>query len=294
MPGVMIRTFLADGVVDGLRTLEISNSTVLGTVFPRPALDSCLKRAAAQRPGVYVLVGPDTEGAGETRVYVGEGDPAGPRLRAHGVQKDFWTHALVFTSKDDYLTKTQIQFLESRLIAEIRSAGRAVLDNGNTPTEPRISEADQAEVEGFLDQLRLLVGAAGFDFLRSRAAPRQSRNEGASTFTYRVRTAEARLVRTQSAYTVLQGSTALADARPSAQSWVSRLRSELTKAGILVPRDGELLTFTKDAEFESASAAAVVIAGGNVNGRVMFKRADGKTLREVEEEEAAKATGVPA
>ena len=31
----------------------------------------------------------------------GEGDPVGPRLKAHGVQKEFWTEAAVFTSKDD-------------------------------------------------------------------------------------------------------------------------------------------------------------------------------------------------
>lgn len=140
MPGVMIRTFLVDGTPDGLRTYEISNSTVHATVFPRPSLDRFLKRDPAQRPGVYVLLGQDPE-VDSVRIYVGEGDPAGPRLQSHGSKKDFWTQAIVFTSKDDYLTKTQIQFLEARLVTEARAAGRVAMENGNSPGEPRIWEA---------------------------------------------------------------------------------------------------------------------------------------------------------
>lgn len=122
MPRAVIRMFLVDGKPDGMRTIELSNSTVLGTIFPRPSIDAYLKRPPSQRPGAYILIGRDPDAPDNEIVYIGEGDPVGHRLKAHGVQKDFWTEAAVFTSKDDYLTKTQIQFLEVALIEATKSA----------------------------------------------------------------------------------------------------------------------------------------------------------------------------
>lgn len=294
--GVIIRTFLVDGDPDGLRTLELSNSTVLATVFPRAALDRFLSRDPAKRPGVYLLVGPDPDDD-RNRLYVGEAEATGTRLRRHNTTKDFWEVAVVFTSKDDYLTKTQVQYLESRLVAEATRIGKVVLDNGNVPNPPRISEGDQAEVEGFMAHLRLLLGAAGFGFLRSRVPTRSPRptaptaeGEQEDVFVYTVRGAAARLVRGESTYTVLAGSKALDTERPSAQDYIRRLRAELVSSGILQPDGQGLLQFTSDAEFESASGAACAVAGGHVNGRELFKRErDGKTLKAVEEDDAAAA-----
>ena len=109
MSGKLIRLFLADGKASGMRALEVSNMTIHGTVFPRTQLDKFVGRHTAQKPGVYLLLGQDTNNLDETVLYVGEGDPVGPRLRQHANSKDFWTEAMVFSSKDDYLTKTQIQ-----------------------------------------------------------------------------------------------------------------------------------------------------------------------------------------
>ena len=48
-------------------------------------------------------------------------------------------------------------------------------------------------------------------------------------------------------------------------------------------KDG-FLTFTKDVEFMSPSAAAVVIHGGSANGLTAWKAADGKTLKQLDEQ----------
>ena len=114
--GKLVRMFLVDGSTDGLKTLEISNMTIKATVFPRPLLKDFLERDEAGRPGVYMLYGSQIDGNLKPILYIGEGDPVSDRMKSHGVNKDFWTEAFVFTSKDEYLTKTQIKFLESRLI----------------------------------------------------------------------------------------------------------------------------------------------------------------------------------
>src|SRR5262249_25674632 len=142
-------------------------------------------------------------------VYVGEGDPVGPRLKAHGVQKEFWTEAAVFTSKDDYLAKTQIQYLEAGLVEAIKSAARAKLDNMNSPTHPNISEADRAEISGFFETIKLFLGASGFNFLQSWEEPAiPSRTN--EVFYFRIKEATAQMIRSASSYIVLAGSTAQA------------------------------------------------------------------------------------
>ena len=102
-------------------------------------------RPELQRAGVYLLVGPD-EQSQLPRLYVGEGDPVGPRLDQHAKNKDFWTHAVTFTSNDEHLHKAHVQFLESHLIELAKAAKRCSLDNGNAPVPPSLSEADTAEI----------------------------------------------------------------------------------------------------------------------------------------------------
>lgn len=55
MSGKLIRLFLVDGKPDGMKTIEISNMTILGTIFPRTALDMFSKRDAASRSSIIKL-----------------------------------------------------------------------------------------------------------------------------------------------------------------------------------------------------------------------------------------------
>lgn len=286
MSGLVIRTFLVDGEPEGLRTMELSNATVLGTLFSRPALKDFLGRPAADRPGVYLLFGPEHDGADPSvqRVYIGEGDPVGPRLRMHGVQKDFWTQAAVFTSKDDYLTKTQVQYLEASLLGLAKLAGKATLDNGNAPSPPNISEADQAEVQTFLGHVQMLLGVGGHGIFRADVG---DISPGAQRFLFRVKEAEAIMVRTATVYVVLQGSTAVRDMVPSARPSTRQARERVVHSGALAPDGSNLLRFTRDTEFESPSGAAAVVAGREANGRTSWRLADGRTLADVEESETA-------
>ena len=81
--------------------------TIKGTVFPRPIFGDFKIIKEADKPGVYLIYGEDFEN-GIRKLYVGEGYPVEPRLSQHYGNKEFWTSAIVFTSKDDYVTKTQI------------------------------------------------------------------------------------------------------------------------------------------------------------------------------------------
>jgi hypothetical protein len=65
--------------------------------------------------------------------------------------------------------------------------------------------------------------------------------------------------------------------------YVVAQRKQLIADGTLVQKNG-LLVFTKDVEFSSPSAAAVVIHGGSANGLTAWKTADGTSLKQLDEQ----------
>jgi hypothetical protein len=59
------------------------------------------------------------------------------------------------------------------------------------------------------------------------------------------------------------------------------MRQRLKEEGVLSV-DTDHLTFTRDEEFSSPSAAAAVIHGGHANGLIAWKNKNGKSLKEIE------------
>lgn len=94
-------------------------------------------------------------------LYVGEGDPVRPRLENHFSQKDFWTKAVFFVAGSGQLNKAHVQFLESQLIQRAKAAKKLPLDNGNSPTEPTLSEADKADMQVFLGNMLGMLPVLG-------------------------------------------------------------------------------------------------------------------------------------
>lgn len=277
--GYSVRIFIPSGEPEGLRLVEKSNWTGLGLVFPRARFAEVRQRSELNRAGVYVLWGPGEDG-GLPRVYVGEGDAVLPRLEQHAKQKDFWTHAAVFTSKDQNLNKAHVQYLEARLVALAIEAKRAELDNGNVPQKPALSEADAADAEGFLADLLLCLPLVGVSlFEKARADPAKSRE-----LFLKAKGIEARGVDGADGFVVRAGSQAVKDEVPSIHGYLSELRKALLAQGVLVP-DGAAYRLTQDYAFDSPSTAAGVMLGRSANGRIEWKDASGRTLKQIQEAE---------
>src|SRR4051794_12194296 len=98
--GFTIDIFFPDGSPDGLRIVEKTNWTGRCVVCPRARFVESKARHEFEKTGIYILVGPSSEGE-LTTLYIGEGDPVRPRLEDHYAKKDFWTQLIFFTSKDD-------------------------------------------------------------------------------------------------------------------------------------------------------------------------------------------------
>lgn len=278
--GKTIRMYLANDSTDGLKTLEISNRTIKCIVFPRPLLKDFLRREDSNRPGVYMLYGVLLD-KNAPMLYIGEGDPVADRLKDHGVNKEFWTETFVFTSKDDYLTKTQIKFLESMLIKFAREANRVELDNIQSSNEPTISEADRDETREFLEAIQLLIQVLRLNFFEKLSLAPTEPTPDEIIYEYKTKDAAAKMAIRDGKYVLLSGSTLVKEHRKSFAPSIKKYRDELIKDGALNSHNEKLFIVVKDIPFNSSSYAADIVCGGSIAGPIAWKY-NGKTLKEIE------------
>lgn len=288
MSGRSVRLFLVDGSPQGLRTAEVGMWTGQALVAPRTELARLGKREEIQSTGVYVLVGPAEDQTFETAVYIGEADDAWARLTNHASNKDFWTWVVVFVSKDDNLTKAHVRWLEARLVQEIRAAKLVQVMNLNDPSGGRLPEADQSDMETFLENVRLLLPVLGLNVFASVTGNPKSGLRLRLTWD----NAAADCVVKEGAFVVQKGSTARRKNVDSLQPSYQNMRKRLVESGVLTPQGADLLVFTQDFVFESPTAAAVAVAGTSLNGRDMWKvSSTGESYKEWQQRQVA---GTPA
>ena len=139
-------------------------------------------------------------------------------------------------------------------------------------------------MEVFLARIRQLLPVLGSDIL-APIARLTAESQPGGVLVCRIKGAEARGQRTANGFVIFQGSTAVLEERASAESYpyVVAQRKQLIADGTLVEKEG-FLGFTKDSEFTSPSAAAVVIHGGSANGLTAWKTKDGKSLNQLDEQ----------
>lgn len=281
-----LRIFVADGDPDGLRLIERSNWVGKAVVFPRALLPQLKQREELSRIGVYLLLGPREDGEGDM-LYIGEGDPIRPRLESHYAHKDFWNRAVCFVAAPGQLNKAHAQFLEARLIQLAQVAKRLPLENVKQETEPTLSEADRADMSVFLENMLGMLPVLGVHAFEPAAA--RAATSVTTVLSCKGKGVVAQGFEANQGFIVKEGSQAVGESVPSMQQHVRGmfdLREELIGNGVLA-NDGGLYRFAQDYVFSSPSTAAAVILGRSANGRVEWKDRQGRTLKELQEREAA-------
>jgi hypothetical protein len=279
--------FVVDGDPDGLRLVDRSNWNGKAVIFPRVSYPNVRNRQEFQQPGVYLLLGPRPDGDGEA-LYIGEGDPVRPRLDDHYAKKDFWNRAVFFVAGPGELNKAHVQFLEAQLVARAKAAKRVQLENGNSPLDPSLSEADRAITEVFLNKiLGMLPVLAIQAFEQSATAPATS--SGTSVLlTCEGKGVKATGYEAPQGFIVKAGSSASKSETPSLKEHfpsICKLRADLIKTGVLTDVGAEL-KFAQDYTFSSPSTASAVVLARSSNGRMDWKNDTGKTLKDIQEAEA--------
>jgi hypothetical protein len=206
------------------------------------------------------------------------------RISQHAKNLDFWTHLILFTSKDSNLNKAHVKYLESKLVELAHEAKRAHLENRNIPPRPQLAEADVADVESFLEDMLILYPLLGLDaFETGTSSPVRKSADPGQRLVLTGKGANARGEERPEGFTVLAGSLGRLDEVDSIHAYGSNLRKTLIESGVLRAEAGHYV-FTQDYSFASPSTAAMVLLGRSANGRVEWKTESGKTLKSLQAE----------
>lgn len=186
--GYTIRIFVPDGDPEGVRIIDRMASTGLGISFPRRLWNQVRVRPELDRIGVYILSGYAAGDVDLPTLYIGQGDGVRGRIENHSQSKDFWDWGFAFVTKgaDSGFNRAHITWPEHMLIVRAKQAGRSRLDNGNTPGEPTLSEADKADTNIFLKEIMQvlpLVGLRAFEPPTPVAYPNASATQAISKST---------------------------------------------------------------------------------------------------------------
>ncbi len=287
--GKKLTVFMIDGTAYGPRLGEIGNWVGKAIYCPRASVNKIIHRSEFDNPGIYFLKGDPTDEAFDEKIYIGEAENIKTRLKQHlsDPTKDF-KELLFFVSKDELLTKTQIRYLESRLVQLAIEAKTAQIDNGNSPNLPTLHEADISDMEYFLDQIKLILPVMGFKFLIQSTIKEniidnpEKKDFIHETYYIKSNTFRASMKETDQGYIVMKGSEAKKVLSNSCTETYRNMRRKLVETQIML-ENADKLIFVEDTVFNSPSAASNMILGRNSNGFTEWVNNKGLTFREVQE-----------
>lgn len=280
--GKTIKMFLIDGEPNGRMTCELSNWTGKAYKIPRIHVKESVDREDLKNPGIYLLFGKNDEG--KEVVYIGEAEVIIDRLKQHLSQKDFWNEVITFTSKDENLNKAHIKYLENQLFEIAKKTNRYELINSTTPTKSSISESDRAEMEGFMENIKLLTSTLGHKVFDEIRETKNVKQENKITFFIKsARNTNAKGIPTSGGFVVLKDSEISTSIVNSFKNSLKKLRTKLLDQKIIL-ENGEKLIMAKDYEFSSPSTAASIVMGRSANGLTEWKLSTGKSLKEFEQD----------
>lgn len=290
--GKNINLYLMDGDASGRIKCTIANWTGIAYKIPRIELEKSKEREDLKQSGVYFLFGSSDE-TGNDIVYVGQ---AGARKNGEGIlnrliehkrnpEKDYWTDVVIFTTQNNSFGPTEISYLENQFCNLAIDAKRYEVKNGNDPSLGNITEEKESEMEEFIEYAKLIMGTLGYKVFVpfTTTKPSEPNDEVEEKVYYMQRKSRksniiinAKCKQTTEGFVVLKGSLIETIDSESIPDKIKQIRKKanIDNHGIL----------QEDLLFNSPSYAAAFVYGGNTNGLIDWKNADGKTLKEIEKE----------
>lgn len=264
-----ITLFLLGGDPTGTKKVQLSNWSGMAFIIPRNKLEIVNQREELQKQCVYFLVG----GTSVTpEVYVGEAENFKRRISAHQ-SKDFWNTCIVFSAKDENLSKANIRFLEALFVLDCKTANKATLHNANLPEGSKLSEEQESEMHEFKQNMKLVLSSLGYTF-----------HETVITNSYYYISSKglsATATYSSEGVLVLKGSQVSKNETPSIPNTLKALRLEKISDTTLADKD-IFYEVVQNLTFSSVSTAAGFVLGRSANGWTEWKNEEGKSIDEVE------------
>lgn len=274
--GKVIKLFLVDGTPNGRWICELSNWTGIAYKIPRSKIKESECRTELATPGVYFLFGYD-EVNDKPLIYIGEAENIISRLKQHLEKKDNWNETIAFISKDSNLNKAHIKYLENQFYGIAKDCDRYSIDNSNTPTKSSVSEAEQAELEEFIYNAKILVNALGHKTFEKYSENQTNNPNSNPIFTVSAGKGKAYGMPTSDGFVLLKGSCIH---KVPADSLNNGVKKKVEQSRMNGEIKDDILQIDK--LFSSSSTAAAFAAGYSISGPQQWKTDKGETLKSFE------------
>ena len=273
-----IQMYIFDGNPNGRIMCELSNWNGRIYKISRNESSDFANREDSENTGIYFLLGKDENNS--NTIYIGEAEKILTRIKQHLKDTEYWNDCIIVISKDDLLNKAHIKYLENKFYLLAKSAGRSTIVNSTIPTCSSISEYDEAMLQEFISNTKLLINTLGykvFDLIEDTSVKLE--HNQSYFYIKAARGANATGIIVSDGFAVLKGSIIASSVTDSISPSLCNLRDSLLKKGIINTN----FCFEQNYTFTSPSLAAAVVMGRNANGRTEWKTSDKKTLKKIEE-----------
>lgn len=275
-----IQMFIFDGNPNGRIMCELSNWNGRVYKISRNEISEFSNRNDSENTGVYFLFGKDAEN--NDTIYIGEAERMVSRLKQHLRDTEYWNDCIAVISKDNLLNKAHVKYLENKFFLLAQSSGRSNIINTTVPTCSSISEYDEAMLQEFISNTKLLVNTLGYKVLDTieDTVIKNSDAQQSYFFIKAARGADAKGLIVSDGFVVMKGSIIASSTVQSMSNNLIKLRDSLFKKGIIDVNH----KMTRDYIFTSPSLAAAIVMGRNANGRTEWKNANHKSIKDIEED----------
>ena len=267
----LIQTFLPDGSLEGIKVVELSESSVKAFVVPRIKLNELRKRQEINQPSLYLLIN-----SADNQLYIGESENFFHRVKNHDQSKDFWDLAIAIVSNTNSLEKSDIKYLESLAVEKAQKTAAMTVLNRTIPARNNVHEFKVHTLEKMLEDIAMIAESLGFSIFASE----KDDNESIWYLTTKGKTTKAQFRGDK--FVILSGS--VID-KSYAPSWGKAFPKSLTEREDLFKSSGQDLgdsvEIINNIPTRSQNHAGGIVTGRNVNAWITWKNRDGKTMDEV-------------
>lgn len=265
----LLQTFLPSGTLEGIRIIELSESSVKAFVIPRLQLKNAKQREELLRPSLYFLIS-----SGDSQAYIGESENFFHRLKNHDQNKQFWDMAIAIVSTTNNLEKSDVKYLES-LAVERAQQGSMTIENRTIPARNTIHEFKLHTLQKILDDTQLMLTSLGYDIL----SPPVEKEE---TWYCSSKKTDAKAQFRGDQFVLLKGS--IID-KTYTHSWVKDWPQALLEREDIFSKSGrdlgDVVEIIESVAFRSPNHAGGFATGRSVNAWTTWKNELGQTMDEV-------------
>ena len=151
MKKLSVNVLMLDGDATGVLRIHSATHSIIAYKLPRARLEEYRDREDLAKSGVYFLFGDGKTYIGQAGARQNGASGIVARLQEHdkNPEKEFWTEALFFVTKEDTFGQTELNYLENAFYLRSKEAERFLVTNANNPASSNITEEKEAELEEY-------------------------------------------------------------------------------------------------------------------------------------------------